>query len=172
MSKQAITYRKRGPWVVVGFVVLLYAVYALGVGKTLELWQKEKQLDNQLSPYHRWQSVVASEPQAVPLQAQSSDQVQQELFGMVTQFAEQHRLAIRRLYPTHSIAKNSLQVSTYRVEVEGTFHSMLELVHFLELNFPSARVVSYKISKEKDLRAKRERLVTSLIIQSIATKTP
>lgn len=172
MSKQAPTYRKRGPRVLVGFLALLYAVYALGVGKTLALWDKEQQLDRQLVPYQQWQSQVASSLQREQLPMLSPDQVQQELFGKVTQYAEQHRLEVRRLYPTHSIAKNDLQVSTYRVEVEGSFNTMLELIHYLELNFPSARVVSYKMSKEKDLRAKKERLVTSLIIQSISTQNP
>lgn len=172
MNWQNLTYQTKLKLLPIGFLVAILLVYWLAISKTLQLSGQVQQLETQVEKLGD-----------APLQVQilkkrlgeiedrigdnSGNITQEGIFDALSNYCKKNKLTMREFPVPHELTKDDYLVQTYQVEVEGTFHGLVNLVYYLEQQAYLGKVAATRFLLKKDKRTREEYLNLSIYLQTV-----
>jgi len=172
MRLQDLTYQTRLKLLPLLFVLLMIVVYWLAIGKTIHLSSQVEQLRNQVNQ-------ISDAPLRIQILKKRLNQLESEIGNYKTEISHEHifedlseycksnQLKIREFPESHQADLNGHLVSTYQVEIEGGFHSLLRLVHRLEQKTFLGKLAGVHFQQKTDRRSRREYLSLRIYLQTV-----
>jgi len=148
------------------FLLLSMCTYYFGVGKTISLFAQKGDLDQQTSTFTSWMESQSTRINSAQLKLDAG-QVQHNLFTEIATWANSNNLKIEDMGMPHVYTQSGLAVNTYTVVLSGAFKPQLQLINTLEREFSGGRVSGFRFEKIKDPQNRKERLILTLLIQSL-----
>ncbi len=123
-----------------------------------ETWQVEKDLAH-------WQARNAQLNEVLGNSNKAG--FEENLLNMVGLFCEAQRMDVEQFSEPEIGYQNGYRIETISVRVRGSFHQLLSLLHHMEEDFRSGRIVSLDFEKELDYKRRKEELYLKLYVQNI-----
>jgi len=93
----------------------------------------------------------------------------QALFEAVNTFCESHELKLDYFHPEQRYIHDDYQIITNKVEVEGAYKNIVELIYYLEQEQKLGHIASTNFERKEERRTKRKYLTAEIYIQNIQT---
>ena len=97
----------------------------------------------------------------------SAVNMHEELLGIVSAWCERHKLVLRDFPEQFRYRNREWDVHTHQFTVEGEFTELLRLVHLLEQEEHTGKVVSADYQSKRDPRTKNLSLVVTVYVQHL-----
>lgn len=159
---------------VAGFFIALFLCYTFAVSKTLNYRKQYRSLKSEIPLFKdipRQLSVLTRKEQYYD-SLQHSFQIaetsfQNNILRTLTKAAETYTFKVIDFNEPHLFQENKIQKNSYGFTVEGSFMSILKLIHHLEQKTKLGEIIHCSLEKKKDIRTQRERLQARIIIQHV-----
>ncbi len=174
MDFKQLTYRQKNIGLLAGTICLLLLSYLLSFSKTIEVWESNKALEQKLMRARNAPELIDTYKQKlitynrdIGVFSQDSLLNQEFALSVVSSICEKHKLVLKS-FPTAEVnALDGLELYTTRVEIEGDFKGLLQLVYELEQVHNAGRIASVNFQVKKDRERRKEILVLALYLQNI-----
>ncbi len=174
MNWSKLTYQQKNKFLAIGYVVFLFIVYQLAIGKSLELYSQNLLLEEKLATTKQsYASKEELEKKEEKLDHHISSffvdslSHQEYLLETISTYCHQHNILIKEIPARTEYREGDFEVGTHRIVFEGDFIPMLKMVYLLEQKSKMGRVSSVLFSLKYDFKRKREVLSLTLYIQNI-----
>lgn len=169
-----LTYRQKNKYLIVGTILFLLLVYWTTLSKTVELYHSNQRLQKQSNlvadapaKIKQYERQIQQFEQRFQNVTQSGNDYQEQLLEVVSTFCQEHQLVLQNFPQPLVHTQNDFEVTTHIVEVEGSYHKLLQLVYELEQAQKLSRVASLDFRIEKDFRNKRSFLLATIYLRNI-----
>ena len=169
-----VGHKRRFQLLLSAVVLAPFLIYWLSVSDTLnaasacsELQQQYEQvgdLDRQLTELRQ---EVASSNASLGMVGDEDGSFQTRLLNAVSGYCEKNALDVVGFSNAQSFQEGDLYVETIPVTVEGGFLDTLKLIHYMETESKTGRLVSVSHRLERQLKTRRKVLQTTIHIQNI-----
>ena len=160
---------------IIGFFLGLLICYHLAICKTVSLkkeyasLQRQKLLfentPKQLSILKQKQKYYDSTLIANELDGSS---IQNNLLKTINSFSNQDNLKVLSFLEPHAYTQNNLTIKTYEFIVQGSYNTIIALVHKLEQETRFGEVINLHFEKETNFRTNKRFLKAAILIQHYA----
>lgn len=166
-----ISYKKKFLFVIIGFVILLLAVYKKNFKDIFETRRQLNVIENKLNvvdgSYNQvlfLKNEIAQLNNLIGGQTKQPELVQQLLLDFITN--TDFDINIHKIEDTHLYNDEEFTVYTNIIEVEGNFNTLLKLLYKIEVDFKASKVVSSEFYTEKNYRTNSKKLFLKIILQN------
>jgi len=155
-----------------GMVLLLVLAYLFSFRNTIAAYQLSK--NNQLALEEASsapQQIKQFQDQLSLLEVSliQSDYNRQVLFEAVNTFCDAQSLKLDHFHPEQRYIHNDYEIITNKIEVEGVYKDIVELIYYLEQEQRLGHIASTNFVKKEERRTKRKYLTAEIYIQNIQT---
>lgn len=172
---ERLTYRQKNYFLLLGVLLLGWAVYQLSISNTLDEVKTYNELMAQIevgnSAHHQIYSYKKKlqfyENHLGSFETDSTHNHEHVLVA-ISQYCQNHNLTIES-FPSELIEDyNDFKLHTHKIEVSGNFKALLYLVYHLERVEKLGRIASMNLEKKLDKKTKRTILTASIYLQNTA----
>lgn len=169
-----LTYKKKNILLAIIAVLLVFAVYSLGISKTIKAYHAYSESENKMKMAENAPAMaVQLEKELIRMDEKLGNQntagqnTAESLLNLITAYCQSNH-AVLREFPRTSIASQSdMIIETNQFVVGGSFATLLKLVYILEQKNKVGKVASVKYQLKKDFKTKEMLLTASVFIQNI-----
>ncbi|MEM9687635.1 MAG: hypothetical protein AAF934_12055 [Bacteroidota bacterium] len=159
---------------IVGFFLSLFLCYVFAISKTLTYRKDYNSLKKEIQRFKdmsgQWSILTQKEQYYDSLQQTfqiAETSFQNNILRTLTKAAEAYTFNIIDFNAPHLFEKNEIQQNSYSFTVEGSFMSILKLIHHLEQRTKLGEIIHCSLEKKKAFRTQKERLQARIIIQHV-----
>ncbi len=164
--------KQRFQALVLGIAALLVLAYFFSFRNTIDAYSLSKSNRSALQEASSAPQQIKQFRDQLSLLEESliqSNYNRQVLFEAVNTFCESHELKLDYFHPEQRYVHNDYEIITNKVEVEGDYKSIVELIYYLEQEQKLGHIVSTNFEKKEERRTKRKYLTAEIYIQNIQT---
>lgn len=175
---KSLPFKTKNRYLLIGLGVFIVLAYLSTISKTVEAYQKNKELNQILAS-------AANAPQRMgqikrKLHAYDKNLGSFELdsiinheyaLATVSEFCQEHHLILDEFPDSRIELGEDFDIYTSEVVVEGGFIDQLELVYRLEQKERIARLASVSFDMKKDRVTRKMKLTATMFLQNIKFKT-
>lgn len=168
-----MTNKTKNILLVIGFIISLYLCYYLAISNTLVLkkeyndLKKEellfKNTPKQLSLLKQKEKHYDSILNKYQIQDGS---IQNNLLKTINITANLNSLKLVSFLEPHISNTNDLTIKTYQFIIEGSYNSILKLIHHLEQKTKFGEIINLHFEKKKNFRTGKHYLQASVLLKS------
>ncbi len=169
-----LTYRRKNLLIFIGFLLFMVLGYFLSFSKTIQLYNENEVLENNLAEASVAPSIILKSKEELRvldqyLRAYAFDSLinQELLLAEVSDFCMKNNLIIYS-FPHHtSQEKKNFVIHTNVIEAKGSYKNLLNLVYYLEQEIKIGRISSVKFERFLEKKTKKAYLTVKIYVQSI-----
>lgn len=162
--------KQRFQLLLAGFILLLIIAYVFSIRNTVDAYIISKRQQHSLEDVSNApQRIKQFQDQLASLDHSlvQSDYNRQQLFESVNTFCESQDLKLDYFHPEQRFLHNDYEIITNKVEVEGTYKSIVRLIYYLEYEQKLGHIASTNFEQKEERRTKRKYLTAEIYIQNI-----
>ncbi|PCH68426.1 MAG: hypothetical protein COC06_09510 [Bacteroidales bacterium] len=172
MKWRELTYKTRLKVLPFLFVLGFLLIYWLALDKTIVLSGELSVLENKVE-------LLSDAPLQIEILKKrlehlensignyNEDISQERIFSELSDYCKENGLSILEFPDSHEFNSNGQVVNTFQVEIEGSFHSLLKLVHRLEQEIFLGKMAGVKFQLKSHRRSREEYLSVKIFLQTI-----
>jgi hypothetical protein len=169
---EKLSYKHRYYILLAALALLLIAIYAFAVKKTIAAIAEHKDLSKKIElAANAPQQIVSIEAQLKQMEQlvvnEKPMDFEQMLLEQVSGFCKNNGLTLMEFPKTTVSIYRDYQIYTNRVVLEGGFKKMVEFIYEAEQKYQIGKVVSVQFKRTKDMRSKRLYLYAYIYFQNI-----
>lgn len=154
----------------IGISALLIIAYFFSIRKTIDAYTLSRNNAKGLeeastAPFQIKQ--LQEELKLLEVSLIQSNYNRQTLFESINTFCETYDIRLDYFHPEQRHAQNDYEVITNKLEVEGTYQSIVKLIYHLEQEQKMGHIASCNFEKKEERRTKRKYLKADIYIQNI-----
>lgn len=170
---QNSSYKGKNKYILGGYMAFLILVYLLALHPSLELYRQNESMKLTIQQAmdapgrikHLEKSLASSE--LIAMDGLAEESLQKELFAKVGKICQQEQVGLRSLEQVNEQQEGEMKVNTYQMVLEGSFHSLVKVLHQVENTLEQGVVSSVRWSIETERRSKDSKLAANVYLQSI-----
>ncbi|MHA7843651.1 MAG: hypothetical protein ACX93I_10050 [Winogradskyella sp.] len=158
-------------FIIIGFVILLLAVYKKNFKDIFETRRQLSALENKLSivdgSYNQvlfLKNEIAQLNNLIGGQTKQPELVQQLLLDFITN--TNFDINVHKIEDTHLYNDDEFAIYSNIIEIEGSYNNLLKLLYEIERDFNASKVVSSELYTEKNYRTNSKKLFLKIILQN------
>lgn len=158
---------------VLGFIVMLFLAFKLGISKTLELKREVVLLESEVTT----SSTIKTSLDAINQKERMLDSilvknniknisVQNNLLAFLNTESQNSIITISSFREPHTFTEEDYSITSYQFSLKGDFYNILDIAYALEQNYNLGNIVHLSFNKKMDYRKRREFLEVDFLLES------
>jgi hypothetical protein len=169
---EKLSYKHTYYLLLAALALLLVAIYAFAVKKTITVIAEHKDLSKKIElAVNAPQQIVSIEAQLKQMEQlvvnEKPMDFEQMLLEQVSGFCKNNGLTLMEFPKTTVSGYRDYQIYTNKIVLEGGFKKMVEFIYEAEQKYQIGKVVSVQFKRTKDMRSKRLYLYAYIYFQNI-----
>jgi len=174
---KSISYKHRNYLLIPTFIVMLWVSYNFAISNTIDVFNQNTTLENQLSVGNNGPEKLAKLKQKLANYNEKlenyrfDDQRDKEfILGLASQFCATHRLTLSEFPASIITDEGDNKLETLTITAQGDYVNLLKLLHFLEHDKKVGRISGADFYTKLDHKTRLNKLYLKVFIQNIRIK--
>jgi len=164
-------YKQRFFFILFGAVILLLAIYKknlkqlFAANEQINRIDKDlAKLDNSYDQIYYLNNEIKELNAIIGGQSERPQLVQQYILDFINKSS--YNVNIFGIEDTHVVVDEDFKIYTNRIQIEGDFKTLLQLLFYTEKNFLSSKIISAQFFTKKNYTKNTKKLFLELILQN------
>ena len=164
------SYKQKVYLLLGGALVFAVIAWQLGFANTIQQYREKSRTEAKLQQAANVVQEINFFEQKLQAFQQDSTHIkfsQENLFEVVTEWCEAHRLEVRAMPEAELVEENGYQIYMNHIELEGPYIEMVQLMYLLEQEYKMGQLVHSHFELVKNRDTRQMELVAQLHLHNI-----